>query len=166
MPMKESKSESEKNASEETEQSENGTGWLPKRKRLPDERNASTHKFVIHADQRYKGYITIGTYDDGTLGEMFIRIDKIGSLINGLLDAVAITVSIGLQYGIPLEVFVRKFAHMRFYPDGPTDNPDIPFTKSLPDYIFRWLAIKFLDKDTVALWANPQEGDKDGDDTD
>ena len=162
--MKESKSGHGKNANDGIEQNENGTKKLLRRKRLPDTRKSKTHKFIIYADRPYKGYLTVGMYDDGTLGEMFVRIDKIGSLINGLLDAVAITVSIGLQYGIPLKVFVRKFAHIRFYPDGSTNNPDIPFTKSLLDYIFRWLTIKFLDAEEIALWTNQHEGDGNGTD--
>lgn len=117
----------------------------PKRYRLPDERNSITHKFVIHAEggEEYTGYITVGFYEDGTPGEFFIRIAKIGSMVNGLLDTIATSVSIALQYGIPLKVFVNKFSHMRFEPEGLTENKDIPFAKSLVDYIFRWLGEKF-----------------------
>jgi ribonucleoside-diphosphate reductase alpha chain len=117
----------------------------PIRYRLDDERASITHKFVLHGDdgRDYKGYITVGFYEDGTPGEFFIRIAKIGSMVNGLLDTIATSVSIALQYGIPLSVFISKFSHVRFSPEGMTDNKDIPIAKSLVDYIFRWLGNRF-----------------------
>jgi len=119
---------------------------VPKRYRLPNERNSLTHKFVLHADNgiEYKGYIIVGMYEDGSPGEIFIRIAKIGSMVNGLLDTIAIQTSMALQYGIPLDALVRKFSHTRFSPEGMTENSDIPIAKSLVDYVFRWLELKFI----------------------
>ncbi len=113
----------------------------PRRRRLPDERRAITHKFQIGS---HKGYITIGLYDDGKPGELFITMSKEGSVISGLMDAFATSVSIGLQYGVPLPVLVNKFVHMRFEPSGFTSNPNIRVAKSIVDYLFRWMALKFL----------------------
>ncbi len=118
-----------------------GEVYTPRRRRLPDERKAMTHKFQIGAHQ---GYITVGLYDDGTPGEIFITMSKEGSSLSGLMDSFATAVSIGLQYGVPLKVLVNKFAHMRFEPSGFTQNPNIRVAKSIVDYIFRWLAHKFL----------------------
>lgn len=112
-----------------------------RRRRLPDERRAITHKFAVG---NHEGYITVGLYDDGTPGELFITMSKEGSVISGLMDSFATSISIGLQYGVPLEVLVNKFVHMRFEPSGYTNNPQIRIAKSITDYIFRWLAIKFL----------------------
>ncbi len=111
------------------------------RRRLPDERQAITHKFSIAG---HEGYITVGLYEDGTPGEIFITMSKEGSTISGLMDAFATSVSMALQYGVPLRVLVEKFSHMRFEPSGFTNNKDIPIAKSILDYIFRWLAKKFL----------------------
>jgi ribonucleoside-diphosphate reductase alpha chain len=111
------------------------------RERLPDERQALTHKFDI---QGHEGYLTVGLYPDGRMGEMFVTMSKEGSTVGGLMDAIATAISIGLQHGVPLETFVEKFAHSRFEPAGFTKNPDIPIAKSITDYIFRWLGIKFL----------------------
>ncbi len=116
----------------------------PVRKRLPDERRSITHKFSVDG---HEGYITIGLYDDGKPGEVFITMSKEGSTISGLMDTIATLVSIALQYGIPLNVLVRKFVNMRFEPSGYTTNPSIPTAKSLVDYIFRYLALKFLPPD-------------------
>lgn len=110
------------------------------RRRLADERRAITHKFSIAG---HDGYITAGTYDDGTLGEIFLLMSKEGSVVSGLMDSFATAVSLALQYGVPLQVLVDKFIHTRFEPSGFTHNPDIPIAKSLVDYIFRWLALKF-----------------------
>ena len=115
------------------------------RRKLPDERRAITHKFDI---QGHEGYITVGTYDDGTPGEIFLVMSKEGSTISGLMDAFATAISLALQYGVPLEVLVKKFAHTRFEPSGFTRNPEIPIAKSITDYIFRWLASKFLNSST------------------
>ncbi len=120
----------------------------PERKRMPRERESITHKFSIAG---HEGYITAGKYDDGTVGEIFLTdIGKEGSTMRGLLNAFATAISLGLQYGVPLEVFVRKFSYMRFEPEGITQNPEIPFAKSMPDYIMRWLASRFID-DTETL---------------
>jgi ribonucleoside-diphosphate reductase alpha chain len=114
---------------------------VPKRRRLPTERKAITHKFEIAG---HEGYVTAGMYDDGTLGEVFILMHKEGSILSGLLDSVGIITSIALQYGAPLSVLVDKMTHMRFEPSGMTKNKQIPLAKSVVDYIFRWLASRFL----------------------
>jgi ribonucleoside-diphosphate reductase alpha chain len=114
----------------------------PFRRKLADERKSITHKFVIAG---HEGYITAGMYEDGQPGEIFITMSKEGSTISGLMDSFATAISMALQYGVPLRVLVDKFSHMRFEPSGFTKNPDIPMAKSIMDYIFRWLATKFLD---------------------
>jgi len=116
------------------------------RRRLPDERQAVTHKFSIAG---HEGYITVGLYEDGTPGEIFITMSKEGSTISGLMDAIATSVSMAFQYGVPLRVLVEKFSHMRFEPSGFTNNKDIPIAKSVLDYIFRWLGKKFLPPDEI-----------------
>ncbi|MEM1936592.1 MAG: adenosylcobalamin-dependent ribonucleoside-diphosphate reductase [Candidatus Caldarchaeum sp.] len=113
----------------------------PVRRRLPSERTAVTHKFRIGEQE---GYITVGLYEDGTPGEIFIKMAKEGSTLAGLMDSFSIVTSIALQYGVPLKVLVDKFIHTRFEPSGFTDNPKIRFAKSVVDYVFRWLALKFL----------------------
>jgi ribonucleoside-diphosphate reductase alpha chain len=113
----------------------------PVRRKLPDERQAITHKFSIAG---HEGYLTVGLYEDGTLGELFIMMAKEGSIISGLMDSFATAISIGLQYGVPLRTLVNHFVHTRFEPSGFTNNPNIRIAKSLVDYIFRWLALKFL----------------------
>ena len=113
----------------------------PLRRRLPDTRNAITHKFDVAG---HEGYITVGLYEDGQPGEVFIRIAKEGSTIGGLMDTIATLVSVSLQYGVPVESLVRKFEHVRFEPSGMTRNPEIPIAKSLTDYIFRWMAMEFV----------------------
>jgi ribonucleoside-diphosphate reductase alpha chain len=120
----------------------------PERKRMPRERESITHKFSIAG---HEGYITAGKYDDGSVGEIFLTdIGKEGSTMRGLMNAFATAISLGLQYGVPLEDFVRKFSYMRFEPEGITGNPEIPFAKSLPDYIMRWVASRFIeDTDTL-----------------
>ncbi len=119
----------------------------PVRRRLPDERRSLTHKFDI---QGHEGYITVGMYEDGTPGEVFITMAKEGSTISGLMDAFATQTSVALQYGVPLRVMVNKFSHMRFEPNGFTKNPELPIAKSIIDYIFRWLASRFLDVEDQA----------------
>ena len=117
----------------------------PKRRRMPRERQSITHKFSIGG---HEGYITAGMYDDGTVGEIFLTdIGKEGSTLRGMMNAFATAISLSLQYGVPLETLVRKFSYMRFEPEGMTSNPEIPFSKSMPDYIMRWLASRFLDTD-------------------
>jgi ribonucleoside-diphosphate reductase alpha chain len=120
----------------------------PERKRMPRERESITHKFSIAG---HEGYITAGKYEDGSVGEIFLTdIGKEGSTMRGLMNAFATAISLGLQYGVPLEDFVRKFSYMRFEPEGITGNPEIPFAKSLPDYIMRWVASRFVE-DTETL---------------
>ncbi len=116
----------------------------PARRRLADERKAVTHKFSIAG---HEGYITVGLYEDETPGEVFITMSKEGSTISGMMDAFATSVSLALQYGVPLKVLVDKFSHMRFEPSGFTNNENIPIAKSICDYLFRWLGMKFLPKD-------------------
>jgi ribonucleoside-diphosphate reductase alpha chain len=111
------------------------------RKRLPDERRALTHKFSIAG---HEGYLTVGMYDDGTPGELFITMAKEGSTVSGLMDSLATATSLALQYGVPLKVLVEKFSHTRYEPAGFTNNPELPIAKSMTDYIFRWMGIKFL----------------------
>ena len=110
---------------------------------MPRERESITHKFSIAG---HEGYITAGKYEDGSVGEIFLTdIGKEGSTLAGMMNAFATAISIGLQYGVPLEVFVKKFSYMRFDPEGITGNPEIPFAKSMPDYIMRWLASRFIE---------------------
>jgi ribonucleoside-diphosphate reductase alpha chain len=117
----------------------------PKRRRMPRERQSITHKFSIGG---HEGYITAGMYDDGSVGEIFLTdIGKEGSTLRGMMNSYATAISISLQYGVPLETLVQKFSYMRFEPEGMTNNPEIPFAKSMPDYIMRWLASRFLDVD-------------------
>ena len=112
---------------------------------MPRERQSITHKFSIGG---HEGYITAGMYEDGTVGEIFLTdIGKEGSTLRGMMNSFATAISIALQYGVPLETLVRKFSYMRFEPEGITTNPEIPFAKSMPDYIMRWLASRFLDED-------------------
>ncbi len=115
----------------------------PERRRMPRERESITHKFSIAG---HEGYITAGKYEDGSVGEIFLTdIGKEGSTLRGMMNAFATAISIGLQYGVPLEVFVRKFSYMRFDPEGITNNPEIPFAKSMPDYLMRWLGSRFIE---------------------
>jgi ribonucleoside-diphosphate reductase alpha chain len=115
--------------------------YRPVRRKLPDERRSITHKFSIGG---HEGYITVGMYEDGSPGEVFITMAKEGSTISGLMDSFATAVSFNLQYGVPLKFLVDKFAHVRFEPSGWTGNPQIPYAKSIMDYMFRWLGAKFL----------------------
>jgi ribonucleoside-diphosphate reductase alpha chain len=117
----------------------------PRRRRMPRERQSITHKFSIGG---HEGYITAGMYADGSIGEIFLTdIGKEGSTLRGMMNSFATAISIALQYGVPLETLVQKFSYMRFEPEGITGNPEIPFAKSMPDYIMRWLASRFLDVD-------------------
>ena len=113
----------------------------PVRRRLPDERRAITHKFDIGG---HEGYVTVGLFEDGSPGELFLVMAKEGSTISGFADAFAQAISYALQYGVPLQVLVDKFSHTRFEPSGMTKNPEVRFAKSIVDYIFRWMATKFL----------------------
>jgi ribonucleoside-diphosphate reductase alpha chain len=119
----------------------NVTEPTPIRRRLPNDRNAICHKFDIAG---HEGYIHVGFYEDGTPGEIFIKMAKEGSTISGLMDSIATLTSLALQYGVPLEALVSKFGHVRFEPSGFTKNQEIPYAKSLTDYIFRFLGHRFL----------------------
>jgi ribonucleoside-diphosphate reductase alpha chain len=113
----------------------------PVRRKLPDERHAITHKFDIAG---HEGYITVGLFEDGQPGEIFLVMAKEGSTISGFADAFAQAISYALQFGVPLQALVDKFSHVRFEPSGMTRNPEIRFAKSIVDYIFRWMATKFM----------------------
>ncbi|HYI92094.1 MAG TPA: vitamin B12-dependent ribonucleotide reductase, partial [Bryobacteraceae bacterium] len=119
----------------------------PVRRKLPDERQSVTHKFSIGG---HEGYITVGMYEDGQPGEVFISMAKEGSTISGLMDSFATAISYALQYGVPLKFFVDKFSHVRFEPSGWTGNTTVPYAKSIMDYIFRWLGAKFLGPEYAA----------------
>jgi ribonucleoside-diphosphate reductase alpha chain len=112
----------------------------PRRRKLPDVRDAKTHKFSISG---HDGYLTVGLYEDGTPGEVFLKMSKEGSTVSGLIDTIAVLTSISLQYGVPLKALVDKFSHTRFEPAGFTGNPEIPMAKSVTDYVFRWLGLNF-----------------------
>jgi ribonucleoside-diphosphate reductase alpha chain len=135
-------------SAEETDERPEAKGGSGKprvlRRKLPDERRAITHKFSING---HEGYLTVGIYEDGQPGEIFLVMAKEGSTISGLMDAFATAISIALQYGVPLQTVVDKFTHTRFEPSGFTNNPEIPIAKSIMDYIFRWLASKFLGRE-------------------
>lgn len=118
-----------------------GEAHAPRRRRLSEERKAITHKFRV-GDQ--EGYITVGLYDDGQPGEIFLKMSKEGTMLSGLMDCFATSISLGLQYGVPLKVLARKFMNVQFAPQGETENPNIPTAHSMIDYVFRWLALKFL----------------------
>ena len=133
----------------------------PTRERLPDERDAITHHFSVGG---HDGYVTVGLYPDGRPGELFFRVTKEGSTVNGLMDSLGISMSMALQHGVPLKDLVRKLAHLRFEPAGATNNPKIRFAKSIPDYVARWLAIEFLTEDerrSIGL-EGPAEGNGHG----
>ncbi len=127
----------------------------PNRRRLPNERSSLTHKFSISG---HEGYITVGLYPDGTPGEIFITMAKQGSVISGLIDCFATAISMSMQYGVPLETLVDKFTATRFEPSGITNNPDIRFAKSVADYVFRWMALKFLPGHKAVNGGNEEHG--------
>ena len=120
------------------------------RHRLQEERASITHKFSIAG---HEGYITVGLYPNGQPGEIFIRMAKEGSTVSGLMDAFATSVSLALQHGVPLKVLCEKFAHTRFEPSGWTGNEQIGYAKSLMDYMFRWLSLRFLSGEQLTLFA-------------
>ena len=127
---------------------------------LPSERVAMTHKFSVEGQE---GYVTVGLYEDGKPGELFITMNKEGSTLAGMVDAFATAISILFQCGVPLEVLVNKFSHVRFEPSGWTNNPQIPYAKSIIDYVFRWLASKFLmPAQQVAVGVQPSEPAQEG----
>jgi ribonucleoside-diphosphate reductase alpha chain len=121
------------------------------RHKLQDERASITHKFNIAG---HEGYITVGLYPNGTPGEIFITMAKEGSTVSGLMDSFALAVSIALQHGVPLKLLCEKFEHTRFEPSGWSNNPDIGFAKSIMDYIFRWLHLRFLTGQQQMLFEN------------
>ena len=123
------------------------------RRRLPDERHSLTHHFSVGGQE---GYVTIGLYEDGLPGEMFIRMSKEGSTVSGLMDSFATAVSLALQYGVPLQVLCNEFSHTRFEPSGWSGNPQIGYAKSLMDYLFRWLEIRFLKAEQGSLFEFPK----------
>jgi ribonucleoside-diphosphate reductase alpha chain len=128
--------------------------FQPKRKRLPNERSSITHKFSISG---HEGYITVGIYEDGQPGEIFIVMSKEGSVVSGLMDSFATAISLALQYGVPLKVLIDKFTHTRFEPSGFTNNKQIPIAKSVMDYIFRWLQLKFLpENESISSTSIPE----------
>jgi len=128
------------NASGSSEGAKNH-GNYPAVRRLPDERHSLTHHFSIGGQE---GYVTVGLYEDGTPGEMFIRMAKEGSPVSGLMDSFATAVSLALQYGVPLQVPCDKFSHTRFEPSGCSADPKIGYAKSLMDYLFRWPELRLL----------------------
>ena len=117
---------------------------VPRRRKLPEERHSLTHKFSVAG---HEGYITVGLYEDGAPGEIFIKMAKEGSTLSGVMDTLALSLSMNLQYGVPLKVLVNKLVHTRFEPAGLTGNKEIPMVKSMMDYLGRWLALKFLPKE-------------------
>ena len=125
------------------------------RQRLPDERASTTHKFSVGGSE---GYITVGMYEDGRPGEVFIKMSKEGSTLSGVMDGLALTLSIGLQYGVPLKVLVDKLINTRFEPSGFTENPQIRFASSLLDYVGRWLGGKFISSSYLKLSTDTDGG--------
>ncbi|MCK5015814.1 MAG: adenosylcobalamin-dependent ribonucleoside-diphosphate reductase, partial [Candidatus Peribacteraceae bacterium] len=130
---------------------------VPRRRKLPDERMSITHKFSVVG---HEGYLHVGLYEDGQPGEIFIKMSKEGSTLSGVMDTLALSLSMNLQYGVPLEVLVGKLAHTRFEPMGMTTNKEIPMVKSLMDYLGRWLALKFLTKEKAKEFHNKDLVDK------
>lgn len=129
---------------------------MVKRRRLPPERKALTHKFSLGG---HEGYLTVGLFEDGTPGELFCTMAKEGSTISGLMDIFATAISLALQYGVPLRVLVEKFSHTRFEPSGFTKNPEIPMASSVCDYIFHWLGIRFLPENDRPEWLKQSQND-------
>lgn len=125
------------------------------RHRLPPERTSLTHHFTIG---QYDGYLTVGLFPDGEPGEIFVSIAKEGSTLGGLMDSFAKAISIGLQYGVPLELFCAKFSHTRFEPSGWTGNADLGFASSIMDYIFRWLELRFVEQRAGTVASNEAPG--------
>jgi ribonucleoside-diphosphate reductase alpha chain len=133
----------------------------PVRRRMPETRSSKIHKFDVDA---HEGYIIVGLYEDGAPGEVFIKMAKQGSTLGGVMDSLAVLISISLQYGVPLSVLVNKFVHTKFEPMGFTSNNDIPIVSSIVDYIFRWLALEFLPEEErpITLQGNTNKSDLDG----
>ncbi|MFH0851593.1 MAG: hypothetical protein V1876_02485, partial [Candidatus Peregrinibacteria bacterium] len=124
---------------------------VPRRRKLPDERPSLTHKFSVAG---HEGYLHVGLYEDGKPGEIFIKMAKEGSTLSGVMDTLALSLSMNLQYGVPLEVLCEKLVRTRFEPMGMTTNKEIPMVQSLMDYLGRWLALKFLPKETALRFHN------------
>jgi ribonucleoside-diphosphate reductase alpha chain len=124
----------------------------PQRRRLPDERQALTHHFSVGGQE---GYVTVGLYEDGQPGELFIKMAKDGSTVSGLMDSFATVVSLALQYGVPLRVLCDKLSHTRFEPSGWSGNGHIGYAKSVMDYLFRWLKLRFLEGESRSLFDTP-----------
>ncbi len=129
----------------------------PVRRRLPKTRDAATTSFVVGGAE---GYLTTGRYDDGDLGEVFVKMSKQGSTLAGIMDAFSIAVSLGLQYGVPLEAFVSKFVNMRFEPSGMTDDPDVRMAQSLLDYMFRKVALAHMPYDERSVYGIYTTGER------
>jgi ribonucleoside-diphosphate reductase alpha chain len=124
----------------------------PQRHRLPDERRAITHHFAIGG---HEGYVTVGLYEDGKVGELFIKMSKEGSTVSGLMDSFATAVSLALQHGVPLSMLCDKFSYTRFEPNGWSGNPEIGYATSLMDYLFRYIRVRFLGGEQRTLFAVP-----------
>jgi ribonucleoside-diphosphate reductase alpha chain len=129
------------------------------RQKLQEERMSITHKFKVGD---HEGYITVGLYPNGDPGELFVKMAKEGSTVSGLMDSFALAVSLALQYGVPLKTFCEKFAHTRFEPSGWSGNPEIGYAKSIMDYIFRWMQMRFLTGQQQMLFENlrPRTSDR------
>src|SRR5215831_5386522 len=127
----------------------NANSTRPQRRRLPDERRAITHHFSVGGQE---GYVTVGLYEDGQAGEVFIKMAKEGSTVSGLMDSFATVVSLALQYGVPLRVLCDKLSHTRFEPSGWSGNTQIGYAKSIMDYLFRWLDLRFLQGESRSLF--------------
>ncbi len=136
------------------EQSNNSSATRPERRRLPDERRAITHHFSVGGQE---GYVTVGLYEDSQPGEVFIQMAKEGSTVSGLMDSFATVVSLALQYGVPLKILCLKLSHTRFEPSGWSGNPRIGFAKSITDYLFRWLDLRFLQRESGTLFEMPSQ---------
>ena len=130
-----------------------GTDGPAVRRRLPDERHSFTHHFSVGGQE---GYVTVGLCEDGLPGELFIRMAKEGSTVSGLMDSFATAVSLALQYGVPLQILCDKFSHTRFEPSGWSGNPKIGYAKSIMDYLFRWLELRFLKGEQGLLFELPK----------
>ena len=126
---------------------------VPRRRKLPEERHSLTHKFTVAG---HEGYIHAGMYEDGTPGEVFIKMSKEGTTLSGVMDALALSLSMNLQYGVPLEVLCQKLVGARFEPMGMTTNKEIPRVTSMMDYLGRWLALKFLTQEKAKAFHNAE----------
>jgi len=131
------------------DQTINLTSARPERRRLPDERQAITHHFSVGGQE---GYVTVGLYENGEPGELFIKMAKEGSTVSGLMDSFATVVSLALQHGVPLKLLCEKLSHTRFEPSGWSGNPSIGYATSISDYLFRWLRMRFLEKESGNLF--------------